>query len=524
MMKNIFIFILFTSQIWAKLSDFKLGGWRDMTPEQGIELSGLLGDDQSQITVKEGKMQVVSGINYAVVFNHPDTGDCFSTFTFVAFDQSNPIHELSLDPSTQQQMLGAVSGVNPCSQENLGVLFSKFAKLNEDADNQSSSQKSGANSSEMDDISIRSDNVISEQDFVGGWKDIDEEDVLSIGELMGLDDDRVKILEGKMQLVAGVNYVLLVQIDDNDPCLLPFNFVSWKKEDKYTALPLEMFESSELLNSMSVQVFCEEMVVSQELASANVHASKPLKEIKMKTIVKNLWKEFSQEQTNILNSTLALEEKELTILEAPRVNTLNNMKISVLVQENESDPCVFMLFLNSQDQTLGLVDLEAEPHTSMMTIFYKDKNPCGEEITEPIASGINPKEDYMKLFYSYYIKEEAEIKAVLQESKFEEWKFLSVAQIGAVSNFIKSEDKVLKPVLGLSYIDEGIDYILIMRDNWMHPCTMYVSFTSSSGNKTFLYTSLLDNDLTKDILHDIPPCDQNNIAEYLEVTQKFLLI
>lgn len=520
MIKHIFIFILFTSTTWATLNDLSLGSWKNLSQAQASQLAELLSTEQSQMTIKEGKMQVVNGINYAVVFNHPDTSDCFSTFTYVAYEKSNPVHELTLETDLQQQFLGAVPGVKPCTEENLKVLFAKFAEANVEESILNDSNEIGKD----DSISLRSEDVDYEEKAMGAWEDIDEEDLLSITEIMGLQDDRVSILEGKMQLVAGVNYVLLVKIDQNEPCLIPFNFVSWNKDNKFTALSTEMFEFTDVISTFSSQEWCSEMVLNEELQKANVHAVKPLHEIRKENIVQNLWKETDEAQTEIVKNTLSLDARELTIVEPPRTKKWANASISVLVQDKDSNQCLFIILLNSKEGTLNFVDLEENDYNTMMKIFYKEKTACAKEVVESISSQVDPKAGFTALFYSFFLKEEAAIQAVSQISKFEEWNMLSVSQIEAVGKFIKSEGKSLQPLLGMSYIDEGIKYILIMRTYSLSPCTMYVSYTNQDGNSTFLYSSLADNELTQDILQEIESCDEDDIAEFVTNSSMFILI
>jgi len=507
----------------ATLTQLKLGGWKDMSEDQKMQLGSLLSTNDMDVTVKEGKLQLVNGINYAVVLSANGFDDCFTTFTHISYDKSNPISKLELSSQIKDQFVGALDGIKICEENDSNILLSG---LNPSMDEEKSEQSHHDDLSlDINQISERSDpDELQEPQLIGGWQQMDQFDLNFLKEQMeGLNpDDDVEFQSGIMQMVTGMNYMITIKVGDSAPCVLAFNYVSWNKDLKFTPLSEELITSGDLLSLVNFTELCSDELQTEKLSVANQNILPDQKQ--MKQIIKESWNDLDESQIQVLVETLPLSANKLTIVDIPKVHKLNEYRISMLIQGDSIEECVLFVLLDVNNDLVSFDDSSNEFNSTALAKFYSDKQPCDVSFVKDLGNSLDERKDFMRLVEMFFLQEKKALGEIKQDFNFADWNMLNLNNIMTVYNVLKAQDKPLKPVFGLSKIDKGMSYILIMRDNFLFPCSMYVNYSNYEGSKTIIYSSLKDHEDTQDLLQHIDPCEEDLVSNFVDKSSvKFLI-
>ena len=292
--KNLIIFILFTTYINAKFTDVVLGGWNDLSEQQAKDLSENLSAGGENITVKEGKSQLVFGTNYVVVVSHETAGECLQGIHvgISSVNRKTEVLNQTIFNNIKPKLLEATPGLTPCTEEQTKIMLS--AHLNDEEDNRSHlSEDSQSVDSlsvklDLDEISSNSEDIgdmdeHKSQTVHGGWKDMNEDDIELIENKLLLTQSNLKIVSGKKQLVSGTNYMLKVtDFQDENPCVLSFNFTPWATTERLKVYNAPNSNLESMFDSMTP---CSNEVHTTLLGQSN---------LQFKTRVFNKFQEIGQ--------------------------------------------------------------------------------------------------------------------------------------------------------------------------------------------------------------------------------------
>lgn len=518
MIKQTFIFSLFMMGQWCAISDIVLGGWTDMDEQAKNMLSQVLSNEQDPVQVTEGKSQVVAGMNYIVVLEHETAGKCLKAFTHVPFNPENPVVDFQLKELEKNQLLQA-SGVSECDEEQTRVVLGQLLKKSEDKEEMSQDS--------MDNISFRSD---QEEELLltkkGGWEDVEEDDLENMQNHFGLSDMDLKLLAAKTQIVAGMNYVFLVQSNDEQPCVVAFNYQSWNKNKLISELSGEMFDLENDFIFTNVKGdshwdFCDQEQSQNIINYSNLLFTKVAQGEDKSKFFEQLWRDVDLKMFIGISELFGLEQFDLTSginyfqAQSPR------LMFSIKKKDGDTE-CVFNVTLDGTKKTVTLGEAVSTLTSSIKETKFASLDIC--DALDLIGAESFGEKVFFQMEEVLFFKEKKELQQLKNTMDFNQWTVMDPEAILNVRQLIDSNDKGLEPVLGMSMPMTSMNYLLIMRNLYFTPCKMSVVYSKMDSITTIEYGDTTEDDYYNGILEDIMPCDDTEIAAFINQSNMRLLI
>ncbi|MEM7715653.1 MAG: hypothetical protein AAF349_19120 [Cyanobacteria bacterium P01_A01_bin.68] len=551
MLKLMSIFLFIITRHVCELHDYQLEDWTDLNPSQCIEFSQQLSANDHAVTVKQAKTQTDNPVNHVAVFSHDQIGDCLCMFSLIEWNHASPIQDLDLPLEIVQGLQAAVSPIRTCSHDDIRLLFAvvlgsvdrdQVSRIRRRLADNSADLSSEWSQNDMDSIPnelemqyVWSESVSEDSQQIpeehaplnsqqSPWADIDDDNLFLLSNKLNLDQVKFQLAQGRIQSGVVLNYALTVrrlQMPSSVPCFLTVSVCPWKNDGAFDYLDADFLTTQGLAEQFGGFAPCDEQTLSLILATAN-NSQQILTQSKLAEQMVGIWDPVSEGTLQVLGSVLALNELGLNIVSRPKFEITSYIRYGMVVQDSLKANSVLFVRMSFAGRTLQVEDMSTNPTLEIIAAKqFLSHFPCSSDLNLQISSQLNGPVAYKLLARTFVEHIDHELRQLAGKPPFVGWSLLDMEQVFQVDQLIQSEGKSVQPISGMFKSGQTSEFVLIMMDQYLDPCTLYLQNVPASRSNSF--SNLSDNDLTMLILENVTPCSEEAIAEYAENRRRVII-
>lgn len=483
MIKLLIHISLFLSAALTMKSGYHLGGWKNVTDQEKTHVSELLSVENHKISILDGMTQLVSGTNYAIVIQSDKIEKCFIAFNYAQWRKAAPIQMISNKNVNVISIKGAAEVANDCTEENHQLLMSKFAPKEE-----------------LEDI----EEVV--QEFNGGWKSMDQVQLSSFEELVAVGEFKPKALKGVNQVVAGLNYMVVVQNGEEEPCILALYHVPWSSTNKVSLLSQENCCQNTIQSALDNVALCGAEI--QNLVVGK-YQQLVVRQKKRKNAEIMIWQPTIQDESQIIETALELQKAKLTMDQNILKQVSNKTSFMIPVTTESDDKFILFAVLNPTNSSFQAEFTGENAFTqNLINSNFPGVPTCTKEMVESVNSTHTALDSFNIMMANSLLTVTTELSSICTQGGLGSWKLMEPGAVSDLASNIKVSELESEIVGGIMKVVRGMDYMLIIKNQNQELCSLYMNFIFEANQNKLDFESPASKETIKNLIKSVKPCTE----------------